>query len=172
MFDSAYGPLIIALMRVCDVTIGTFRTILVVQGRKMYAGIAGFFEVLIWIFAIRFVFQHLDNTANMFGYATGFALGNVLGIHLEQKVGLGYVQLSIISKFMTDAISDKLRELKHGVTILPGEGGKGGVAIILTVVTRKKQKEVIKLVEHIDSSAFITVQSALPYRGFMHGSRK
>ncbi|MBI2420212.1 MAG: hypothetical protein HYV28_20310, partial [Ignavibacteriales bacterium] len=56
MFDSAYGPILIALMRICDVSIGTFRTILVVQGRKLYAGVAGFFEVLIWIFAIRFVF--------------------------------------------------------------------------------------------------------------------
>lgn len=172
MFDSVYGPIIIGLMRICDVSIGTFRTILVVQGRKMYAGIAGFFEVLIWIFAIRFVFQHLDNVANMFGYAVGFGIGNVLGITLEQKVGLGYVQLSIISKYMTDTIADKLRELKQGVTILPGEGGKGGVAIILTVVVRKKQKEIINLIESIDKHAFITVQSALPYRGFMHGSRK
>lgn len=172
MFDSAYGPILIALMRICDVSIGTFRTILVVQGRKLYAGVAGFFEVLIWIFAIRFVFQHLDNVGNMFGYAFGFGIGNILGIHLEQQVGLGYVQLSIISKYMTDAIADKLRELKHGVTILPGEGGKGGVAIILTVVTRKKQKIVIKTIEQIDKHAFITVQSALPYRGFMHGSRK
>jgi uncharacterized protein YebE (UPF0316 family) len=172
MFDTAFGPVVIALMRVCDVSIGTFRTILVVQGRKYLAGIAGFFEVLIWVFAIRFIFQHLDNVANLFGYAVGFALGNVLGIYFEQRVGLGYVQMNIISKFSSDAIADKLRMMKYGVTILPGEGGTGGVSVIVCVASRKNQKYVVRAIEEIDKHAFITVQSALPYRGFMHGARK
>jgi uncharacterized protein YebE (UPF0316 family) len=172
MLDTWAGPILIALMRVCDVSIGTFRTILVVQGRKYLAGIAGFFEVLIWVFAIRFVFQHLDHTANLFGYAFGFGIGNILGITLEQRVGLGYVQLSIISKFHADEIANLLRKWKFGVTILPGEGGAGGVAIVLTVVPRKSQKKVMQHIESIDRGAFVTVQSALPYRGFVHGARK
>lgn len=172
MFDTWLGPILIALMRVCDVSIGTFRTILVIQGRRSLAGIAGFFEVLIWVFAIRIVFQHLDNTYNMFGYATGFALGNILGITLEQSVGLGFVQFNIISKFHADAIADFLRMEKYGVTILPGEGGTGGVAVIVTVIPRKSQKNVIKHIEGIDKKAFITVQSALPYRGFFNSARK
>jgi len=172
MFDGVYGPIIIMVLRICDVTIGTFRTILVVQGRRYLAGLAGFFEVLIWVFAIRIVFQHLDNVSNMFGYAIGFSLGNVLGITLEQKVGLGYLQVTIISKFLTDKIVFALRRSKIGATIIPGEGGTGGVAIIICVVPRKLRKETISLVESIDNEAFITVQSSLPYRGFIHGARK
>jgi uncharacterized protein YebE (UPF0316 family) len=72
MFDTIAGAVLIMLMRVGDVSIGTIRTILIVQGKKYLAGIAGFFEVLIWVFAIRFIFQHLDNHANLFGYALGF----------------------------------------------------------------------------------------------------
>lgn len=172
MFDGVYGPIIIMALRICDVTIGTFRTILVVQGRRYLAGLAGFFEVLIWVFAIRIVFQHLDNVSNMFGYAIGFSLGNVLGITLEQKVGLGYLQVTIISKFLTDKIVFALRRSKIGATIIPGEGGTGGVAIIICVVSRKLRNETISLVESIDKEAFITVQSSLPYRGFIHGARK
>ncbi|MDP2301955.1 MAG: DUF5698 domain-containing protein [Ignavibacteria bacterium] len=172
MFEGYLGALLIMLMRICDVSIGTFRTILVVQGRKYLAGMTGFVEVLIWVFAIRFIFQHLDNTANLFGYALGFGIGNLLGITFEQKIGLGYVQLNIISKFQTDVIANALRRSKYGVTILPGEGGAGGVAIIVCVVSRKIQKKVIKMVEGLDNTAFITVQSSLPYRGFVHGSRK
>ena len=172
MFDGVYGPIIIMVLRICDVTIGTFRTILVVQGRRYLAGLAGFFEVLIWVFAIRIVFQHLDNVSHMFGYAIGFSLGNVLGITLEQKVGLGYLQVTIISKFLTDKIVFALRRSKIGATIIPGEGGTGGVAIIICVVPRKLRKETISLVESIDNEAFITVQSSLPYRGFIHGARK
>lgn len=166
------GALFIMTMRICDVSIGTVRTILVVQGRKYLAGVTGFIEVLIWVFAIRFIFQHLDNTANLFGYALGFGLGNILGVSIEQKIGLGYVQLNIISKYFTDKIADALRSNKYGATILPGEGGSGGVAVIIVIAKRKSQKKVMKLVESIDPEAFITLQSSIPYRGFIHGSRK
>lgn len=172
MLEGFLGPVIIMLMRICDVTVGTFRTILVVQGRKYLAGLAGFFEVLIWVFAIRFIFQHLEHIPNLFGYAIGFGLGNVLGISLEQRIGLGYVQLNIISMLHADIIVDKLRESQFGATLIPGEGGSGGVAMIYCVVPRKMQREVIRLIESIDKKSFISVQSAIPYRGYLHGARK
>lgn len=172
MFESFYGAFIIMGMRIGDVTLGTLRTILVVQGRKYYAALIGFFEVLIWVFVIRFVVQNLDHIPNLIGYAAGFAAGNVLGISIEQKIGLGFVQLNIISRHFTDQIADKLRKLKYGLTILPGEGGSGGVSIIVTIIPRKFQKKAISIIEEVDKTSFITVQHSLPYRGFIHGSRK
>ena len=159
-------------MRICDVSIDTMRLILIVQGKKYKAGVAGFFEVLIWIFAIRFIFQHLDNYLNLLGYATGFGLGNIIGITIEQKIGFGFVQLSIISRHFTDKIADTLRKSKYGITILPGEGSRGGVSIIMLIIAKKYQREALRLIESIDKDAFITVQHSLPYRGFMHGARK
>ncbi len=172
MFESVFGAFVIMFMRILDVSLGTFRTILVVQGRRYLAGLIGFVEVLIWVFAIRFIMQHLDNYANLVGYAAGFGLGNILGITLEQKVGLGYVQLNVISRYYTDKIADILRSSKFGVTILPGEGGSGGVSVIVVITSRKAQKGVMKLIESVDPNAFITIQHAMPYRGFVHGSRK
>jgi len=172
MLEMLLSGLLIMLMRICDVTIGTVRTILIVQGRKLLAGLAGFVEVLIWIVAIRTVFQHLDNMYNLFGYAIGFGLGNVLGITLEQKIGLGYSQLTVISRMFTDEIATMLRKSKIGVTLVPGEGGAGGVAILIVIIPRKKQKQIIKEIEAIDKNCFITVQSAMPYRGYIHGARK
>ncbi|NCS87236.1 MAG: hypothetical protein AUK34_13195 [Ignavibacteria bacterium CG2_30_36_16] len=172
MIETISGALLIMIMRICDVSIGTIRTIMVVQGRKYLAGMTGFFEVLIWVFAIRFVMQHLDNIANLFGYAGGFGLGNIIGITIEQKIGLGFVQMNIISKYFTDKIAATLRKSKYGVTILPAEGGSGGISIIVIITPRKVQKKIIALIEKIDAEAFITVQHSLPYRGFMHGARK
>jgi uncharacterized protein YebE (UPF0316 family) len=159
-------------MRICDVTIDTVRLILVVQGRKYLAGIAGFFEILIWIFAMRYIMQHLDVILNLFGYATGYGLGNIIGISIEQRIGFGFAQLNIISLHFTDKIADELRKLKHGVTILPAEGAAGGVSIIVIITPRKIQRKVIQLIESIDSKAFITVQPSVPFRGFIHGGRK
>lgn len=172
MLEYIGGAFLIMLMRICDVSIGTMRTILVVQGRRYLAGLAGFCEVLIWVFAIRYIMQHLDNIANLFGYAAGFGIGNIMGITIEQKIGLGFVQLNIISRHFTDIIANSLRKQKYGVTILPAEGGSGGVAIIVVIIPRKVQRKVIAQVEMIDKNSFITVQHSLPYRGFMHGARK
>ncbi len=172
IFESAGGAILIMVMRICDVSIGTMRTIFVVQGKKYFAGIAGFFEVLIWIFAMRYIMQHLDHIPNLFGYATGFALGNIIGISIEQKIGLGYIQLNVISRHYTDAIADALRKSRFGVTILPGEGGTGGVSIIVLIAPRKFQKKVMSLIESIDPNSFITINHSLPYRGYRHGARK
>jgi len=160
------------LMRICDVSIGTMRTILVVQGRKYLAGLAGTIEVLIWVFAIRYIFQNLDQVLNLFGYAIGFGLGNILGITLEQKIGLGFAQLNIISRIASEKIAEILRKEKYGVTQLPATGVSGDVSLLVVIVQRKNQKKVISLIESIDPKAFITVQHSLPYRGFIHGVRK
>jgi len=172
MVESILGAFIIMVMRICDVSIGTMRTILVVQGKKYFAGLAGMIEVLIWVFAIRYIFQNLDQIQNLFGYAIGFGIGNILGITIEQKIGLGFAQLNIISRFNSEKITDALRGEKYGVTVLPAYGASGNVSIIVVIVPRKHQKKIINLVESMDPHTFITVQYSLPYRGFIHGSRK
>ncbi|MGQ9642885.1 MAG: DUF2179 domain-containing protein [Ignavibacterium sp.] len=172
MLESIAGGLLIMFMRICDVSIGTIRTILVVQGKKYLAGIAGSIEVLIWILAVRFIFQNLDQIPNIVGYSLGFGLGNILGITIEQKIGFGYVQINIISRNHAKEIAEILRKHKHGVTALPAEGSSGELSILVVIAPRKYQKETIRLIESVDNRAFITVQHSLPYRGFIHGSRK
>ncbi|MGB9664274.1 MAG: DUF2179 domain-containing protein [Ignavibacteria bacterium] len=154
-------------MRITDVTISTIRTLMVVQGRKYIAGILGFFEVTIWVFAIRHIMLHIDNLWNILGYSTGFGLGNIIGITLEQRFGLGYSQAYVISRHFVDKIANELRKNKFGVTLLPAEGGSGGQSIIVTVIPRKRQKELFEIVEKIDPEAFITIQSVTPYRGYI-----
>jgi uncharacterized protein YebE (UPF0316 family) len=96
--------------------------LMTVQGKKYIAGMIGFFEVTIWVVAIRHIMQNLDNVFNIFGYSSGFALGTIIGITIEQKLGSGYLSLHIISMNFADKIADELRINKIGVTMLPGEG--------------------------------------------------
>jgi len=158
-------------MRITDVSLGTIRTLMTVRGKKYIAGTIGFFEVTIWVVAISTVFQHLDNAFNILGYSGGFALGTIIGITIEQKIGSGFLQIQIISMHYADKIADSLRINKIGVTILPGEGTRGGVALIVAMIARKRQKEVINIVEEIDPDAFITIQSVDTYRGFIHNRK-
>jgi uncharacterized protein YebE (UPF0316 family) len=172
MVETILGGLFIMILRILDVSIGTVRTIMVVQGRKYFAGFFGAIEVFIWLIAIRNIFQHLDQIPNMIGYSVGFGLGNIVGITIEQKIGLGYIQLNIISKLHHQQIAKMLRDMKFGVTEIRGEGTSGEVIILVVIIPRKLQSKIIKAVEMIDESSFITVQHSLPYRGFIHGSRK
>ena len=59
--EQIFGALLIMVLRMFDVSLGTFRTILVVQAKKYFAAGVGFLEVLIWIFAMRYVFNNIDN---------------------------------------------------------------------------------------------------------------
>ena len=162
-----FGALQIMFLRIIDVSMGTFRTLMTVQGKKYIAGIMGFVEVTVWVFAISTVFRNLDNIYNILGYSTGFALGTMLGITIEQKIGSGFLQFHIISLQFTDKIADTLRMNKIGVTILPGEGGRGGVAMLIVLISRKREKEVMEIINEIDPDAFISVQSANAYRGYV-----
>lgn len=172
MLVTIEGALMIAGMRICDMTIDTFRVILVMNGRKYLAGIAGFVEILIWIFAMKYVVQHMDTTINLFGYALGYGIGNILGLTIDEKIAIGYTQLTIFSIHHSDSIADRLRAKGMGVTILPGEGATGGVLVLLVILKRKELKEVIELVENLDKGCFITIQNSRPLRGFIHGDRK
>lgn len=75
-------PLLIALARIMDVTIGTIRLIFVSRGLKNLAPFLGFLEVIIWLLAIGQIMQQLDNFMSYIGYGAGFAAGNYIGIEL------------------------------------------------------------------------------------------
>ncbi len=167
----AGGMFFIMFARIIDVSLGTLRMLNVVKGHKYRAALLGFVEVLIWIAAMRFIFQNLDNIWNILGYSTGFAIGTIVGVSIENKFGTGYLQIYIISKYHTDKIADKLRSMKIGATIMPGEGRRSGVAVIVLIILAKRRYEIIKAIENIDPGAFISIQTAIPYRGFIH-SRK
>ena len=57
-------PILIFISRLGDVTMATLRHIFVSKGFKKIVPLLGFFEVLIWLVAMRQVFSHLDNFAN------------------------------------------------------------------------------------------------------------
>lgn len=171
MMGIFYDALFIMFCRIADVSLGTLRTLSVVKGKKYAASLYGFIEVTIWIIAVRHIMLNLDSLWNILGYSTGFSIGTILGVTIENKFGKGFIQIYVVSMHKAEVIADRLRRLKVGVTMLPGEGTRGGVAIIVIVISVRRQKEVIKVIESIDPNSFISVQTAVPYRGFIH-SRK
>ena len=169
MVETILYALMIMCLRIIDVSLGTIRTIMTVQGKKYIAGGIGFFEVTIWVLAIGSVMGHLNNWINVVAYSGGFAIGTITGITIEKYLGTGFVWLNIISMSYADDIANSLRENKFGVTLLPGEGASGGVTILNVLIPRKRQKELMKIVQDIDDKAFISIQHSNPYQGgYLH----
>ena len=170
--EPVFSALLIFFLRIGDVSIGTLRTLFTVQGKKKLAPLLGLFESLIWVIAIREIFSQLDNPWNIAGYGAGFATGTLVGILIEEKLAIGFHQIYVISRHHTDGIADALRKNLFGVTIIPGEGGTGGMAIITSMIRRSRLKEFQKIIDGIDPNTFISIQNAMLYRGFTHGARK
>lgn len=115
-------PLLIFLARISDQTIGTLRLIFLSKGQKKLAPFLGFFEVIIWLIAVSQIMKHLDNILCYVAYGGGFAMGNYIGMVVEEKLSIGNVLIRIIPRKDTSELITYLRDNNYGVTSVEAEG--------------------------------------------------
>ncbi len=157
MLESTGMIVLVFLMRVMDVSMGTVRNIVAIQGRSVLASVIGFFEVLVFLFAIGQVLSKVsDNPSLAVAYAGGFAAGTWLGIKIEERIALGLRLVRVITVKPNDKLVKALRENNFGVTVLDGEGLSGPVYVLFSIVERRQLKRFRKLVEDLAPRAFFT----------------
>ncbi|MCB0308413.1 MAG: DUF2179 domain-containing protein [Bdellovibrionales bacterium] len=152
-----WTPFLIFAARLCDMTLDTLRVIYVTRGNKYKATLLGFVETLIWVFAIAQVVNNLDNYFNAIAYAGGFAAGTFVGIFLEGKMALGKVVVQIITRKDASNLIDNLHQANYSFTTSDGQGLKGQVKIIFTVIPKKKLFEVDQMVKKHNPNAFVSI---------------
>lgn len=150
------GAGIIFLSRVLDVAMGTFRVQMIVRRKKLIAGILGFFEVLIFILIVSKVIQDIGNWLNVIAYCGGFAIGNIAGIYISEKISKEIISVGIISKTKWQGIEEKLRDEGFGVTRNTGYGKDGEVQILKVICERNYFPKVRDIALEHDSKVFIT----------------
>lgn len=158
LFTYVVLPLLIFLARICDVTIGTIRIVMVAKGQKFLAPIMGFFEVLIWIITMSKVVQNLDNWMCYVGYAGGFATGNLVGLLIEEKLALGIAKVQVITGKQAGMLIEALKQAGYGVTHVDAKGSNEEVSIIYTFVKRAELPKVQQLISTHNPKAFYTVE--------------
>jgi len=158
IFSYILLPLLIFFARICDVTIGTIRIILVSKGQKLLAPLLGFFEILIWIIAISKIMENLNNVACYIGYAAGFATGNYIGMLVEEKLAMGVTVIRIITQKAADELIKNLSLAGYGITNIDAKGSRGDVNIIYTVIQRHDLQNVINIIKEFNPKAFYTVE--------------
>jgi uncharacterized protein YebE (UPF0316 family) len=171
LFAGPYGPILIFLLRIVDVSMATVRILLSVRGHNRIVPFIGLVEVLVWLFAAGNAIRHLESGWHVLGYATGFAAGSAVGLWLEEKLALGYGTVRIISRAAGTALADHLRSLGYGVTEFAARGRTGPVQVIYTVLPRRAIARVLDEVERQDPNSFITVEQPREIRwGWMPSS--
>lgn len=151
-------PLLIMISRLGDVTLATLRHIFVSKGFKKVVPFLGFVEVLIWLIAMRQVFNNLNNAACFIAWAGGFALGTYTGMLIEEKLALGMQIIRIITDKDPHDMIEEFKKLHQGVTVVDGEGTQGHVKLIFMVVNRVHKKEIIEVIHHHNPSAFYSIE--------------
>lgn len=171
LFAGPWGPVIIFFLRIFDVSLSTLRILLSIRNQRVMVPIIGFFEVLIWIFAVGSAIRNLESIWHVLGYAGGFATGNIVGLWIEGKLAIGLATLRIISRAGGVELAEALRERGYGVTEFFGQGREGRVEIVYTAVARREIPRVLDEVARWDPDAFITVEEPREVRrGWMQST--
>ena len=157
-FDFVFLPVLIMLARIVDVSMDTIRIILVSKGYRKVAPFIGFFQSMIWLITITQIMANLDNWFTYIGYATGFALGNYVGMILEAKLALGYELIRVITHKNASELISNLQEKGYAITTVRGQGRDGEVGVLYIIMKRKALKEAIKIINLFNPKAFYTVE--------------
>lgn len=167
------GPLVILVLRATDVTMATVRMLLIVRGRRNLVPVIGFFEILIWVVAVGTVVQHLNSPLHVMGYAAGFAIGNYLGLLLEERMALGLATVRTMVKSGGPALAAELRLEGFGVTEMEGRGRDGVVDVLYSVTPRRTVRRCVALINERAPDSFVVVdEPRAVYRGWQFPRRK
>ena len=147
--------------RIFDVSVGTIRTIVTVQGRSILAFFLAVIEVTIWISVVSTVIHQVQTMPILIiFYSLGYATGNVVGIMVEKRLAFGLTILKVFSHEKGRFIAEYFRKIGQPVTIFHGEGLHGPVMELYLVSRRRDLKWLLPKIHELDNEAFYVIEQA------------
>jgi uncharacterized protein YebE (UPF0316 family) len=164
-----WPALTIALLRMCDVSLNVFRTVFVVQERRLLAALVAGTEASVWLAAAGIVFADMT-PVRIGGFVVGVAAGTATGVEVARRLRLGMTTVRIYAdathidadgRELSQAIADAIRSAGHGVTVFRGAGREGPVDMVLSTVRRRDAEAVLALARSIDPDTFAAIDNTL-----------
>lgn len=148
----------IFLVRIIDVSLGTFRTIITVKGKSLYASIIGFIEVFVWFIIVREALNtEVDSIFIAISYSLGFATGTYIGSIISNK----FIKTNFSFEIITSKYEmiDILRDKGYGVTVLDvkGKDEKKDKYMLLLEIENTSLSDLKNSIRKIDKDAFVIV---------------
>jgi uncharacterized protein YebE (UPF0316 family) len=91
-------------------------------------------------------------------YAGGFAMGNFIGIYIEERMAIGTVVIRIITQKDASKLVEFLKGDGYGVTYIDAQGTLGPVKIVFTIIKRRDASRVIGIIRKFNPMAFFTIE--------------
>jgi uncharacterized protein YebE (UPF0316 family) len=160
--------LLIVLARMGDVSLGTLRTVCVVQGRRKIAIILSFFEVLLWVSVVAQVVGNLT-TQPIYGlsYALGYSLGCFLGMTIEKRLAMGDQVVRVFTQHGS-ALATTLRQEGYRVTEFEGKGRDGPITLLFLQVSRRTADGLAQKLHALDPSCYYVVDDIRAASSVLH----
>jgi len=159
----------IALLRICDVSLNVFRTVFVVQERRLLAAASAGAEAAMWLTAAGIVFADMT-PVRIAGFVVGVASGTAIGVEVARRLRMGMTTVRIYADAHLagpdgrppgHVIADAIRAAGHGSTVFRGSGRDGPVDMVLSTVRRRDADEVLAIARDIEPTAFAAVDNSL-----------
>ncbi len=167
MNEFLISALLIFSLRLVGITFSTLRMLMIVRGRKAPAWIFGLLQSGIFVIAMGWLLADFGNWMKILGYAMGFATGLVFGMIIENRMAIGYMNISIVSPRRGIEMAEGLREQGYAVTEVSAQGRDGAVSILHCSVLRRYEHKIKSSISQLDPEAFVTAKNVyLVQHGF------
>lgn len=157
--------------RIIDVSISTFRTMIMVKKKSFITPILAFCEVFIWFIAARKALNTEINSVMIpICYSLGYATGTYLGGYLSRKFIKNVNTIEVTTRRNNKKLINSLRSRGLGISIieLKNSYDKENKDLIKIEIKSKLTSETIKLIKELDDKAFIVVRDTkVVHNGFI-----
>src|SRR3974390_2679834 len=147
---------LIVLARIIDVSLDTIRMVSVVQGRRVFAAVLGFFQAVVFICAVAKVLLNMNQPVYALAYGVGFAMGTYLGMVIEQRLAFGK-QLVFLLTPKAAQLAEVLRATNYRVAELRGRTQDGALTILSVEIARREAQKMIRLAGAVDEQCVVIV---------------
>lgn len=165
----AWPAVAIAMLRIGDVSLNVFRTVFVVQERRLAAGVVAGMESGLWLSAAGIVFADVT-PVRAIGFVVGVATGTAAGVELTRRLRLGMATVRIYADAtrtspdgapleLGAAVADAIRRAGHGATVFRGTGYRGPVDMVLSTVRRRHAEAVLAIARDVEPTVFAAVDN-------------
>jgi uncharacterized protein YebE (UPF0316 family) len=156
-------------LRIVDVSIGTVRTIAVVQGRTRTAVLFGFVEVLVWITVVAQVVTRIDTEPWLAPfYAGGYAAGVGIGMVIERRLSAGRYLVRIITHTRAAEVARAIGDRGRVVGTFPGATPVGAATLVFVSTLGRRVPDVLTAARAADPDLLYTVEMALGWSENVH----
>ena len=131
---------LIVLARITDVSLDTIRMVAVIQGRRAFAAVLGFFEAVVYICVVAKVLLNMDQPVYAVAYGLGFAAGTYLGMVIEQRLAFGK-QLVFLLTPKGPELAEVLRAGDYRVAEVKGHTRDGDLTILCVEIPRREAQK-------------------------------